>query len=537
MASSSGPNKLRQSAERTEGRRPTDSVPQEASSDDQGLQDSESNESESSGGQMSPETKRKLEGRLNSDWLPAMNLSAGITGAPRLWVKQNSEGLIVDRIVIKFCQPETITSMPSIWVTDTEPVEATAMLRLMKTRGSDRIVELRNWRWGDASIADILPESEDEVEGEGEDEDGNEDENEDESEVEGGDGLSVSSRSLWLYMEYCGHGDLSKLAEKAKRPSEPFLWSVFEDLAIAATLFERGALDPQAAPPGWELIVHRDIKLSNVFLASNKCDTFRGFPTAKIGDFGAACFIPRGGTRTFKQIGSRDIGTECCQAPEQTAELLFDDNETHFLDSKTNVWGVGNVMWSLLQGAEGDIALKNGFSKDNRTPADFSAEVKNDYSSTLLDLIMECVRYLPQDRPTPSELHSNIQKATGEGSKDFADGLRSAPKDDPNFTKRRPALGGEEWAMGTTWSLYTGNLTPLSKSRKRDPVEDLARDSKKGPKLESPADIDDLGGETGSFAKGGVENVDKRRMLKKGKSPVNSQSSQDREGSSEGVFF
>ncbi|SMR43754.1 unnamed protein product [Zymoseptoria tritici ST99CH_3D1] len=461
MAADNGSNKSRQSAERTEGGRPADSGPLESSSDDQGLQDSGSNESESSAVPMSPETKRKLEGRLNDDWLPAMNLSAGVTGAPRLWVKQNSEGLIVD-------------------------------------------VKLRNWRWGE------------------------------EDELDDGNGVSVSVRALWLYMEYCGHGDLSKLAEKAERPTEPFLWSVFEDLVTAAILLERGHLDTRDASPDWELIVHRDIKLGNVFLGDNKGDAFCGFPTAKVGDFGAACIISKKDTRTFKEFG--DLGTPANQAPEQLSESLLDDDPdvtTHTLSSATNVWAIGNVMWSVLMKSEGDDALAEGFTKEHMEPGAFPTEVENLYSSELRDLIMLCVVYWPQHRITLDNLLFYIKKAT---SKDFAAGLRSAPKNDPKFAKYRPALGEEEWAIGTAWSLYTDDLSALPESRKRPPDRDLARDSKKGPKLESPADVEDLGGKAGSFAEGGVQNVDKRLMLKKGKSPVNSQSSQDREGSSEGDF-
>jgi hypothetical protein len=44
---------------------------------------------------------------------------------------------------------------------------------------------------------------------------------------------------------------------------QPFVWNVFEDLVIAGLLLERGDLDPIAVAPGWDLIVHRDIKLGN----------------------------------------------------------------------------------------------------------------------------------------------------------------------------------------------------------------------------------------------------------------------------------
>lgn len=63
---------------------------------------------------------------------------------------------------------------------------------------------------------------------------------------------------------------------------EPFLWSAFFSLATAGLLMERGELDAeQANTTTWESIVHRDLKLGNVFLSWDSTERWRGYPSVK----------------------------------------------------------------------------------------------------------------------------------------------------------------------------------------------------------------------------------------------------------------
>jgi hypothetical protein len=57
---------------------------------------------------------------------------------------------------------------------------------------------------------------------------------------------------------------LTNLADAVDLVPEPFLWSVFWSLATAGLLMEKGELNPDAMETDdWDVIVHRDLKLSN----------------------------------------------------------------------------------------------------------------------------------------------------------------------------------------------------------------------------------------------------------------------------------
>lgn len=105
--------------------------------------------------------------------------------------------------------------------------------------------------------------------------------------------LDTPNKMHRLYLEYCSNGDLWELIQSYHRKRtlsrdvgpglegpecipEPFIWHTFECLATAGLLLECGELnaDPISA---WDLVVHRDFKLANVFLGSNLLDRFRGY--------------------------------------------------------------------------------------------------------------------------------------------------------------------------------------------------------------------------------------------------------------------
>lgn len=92
-----------------------------------------------------------------------------------------------------------------------------------------------------------------------------------------------STQDLYLYMEYCGGGDLSKVIEKLKSTNqhaeEPFVWSVFSQLVTALYRCHYGVDPPEVGknimvtgnilkPQGLRgknqvMILHRDLKPEN----------------------------------------------------------------------------------------------------------------------------------------------------------------------------------------------------------------------------------------------------------------------------------
>jgi NIMA (never in mitosis gene a)-related kinase len=93
-----------------------------------------------------------------------------------------------------------------------------------------------------------------------------------------------STQDLYLYMEYCGGGDLSKVIEKLRANNqyaeEPFVWSIFCQLATALYRCHYGVDAPEVGkdilisgngikpPQGLRtktqvMILHRDLKPEN----------------------------------------------------------------------------------------------------------------------------------------------------------------------------------------------------------------------------------------------------------------------------------
>ncbi|RMZ16176.1 hypothetical protein D0860_01195 [Hortaea werneckii] len=120
---------------------------------------------------------------------------------------------------------------------------------------------------------------------------------------------------------------------------EPFIWACFD-------------LDENPLTK-WDLIVHFDLKPSNVFLGVPSANSFVCYPQAKLGDFGLAqLFSPKDNAHFDKYCGR---GTAYCRAPEQVPFALFGGPEEW--TSATNVWGVGIIIWGLMELEEGDHRL------------------------------------------------------------------------------------------------------------------------------------------------------------------------------------
>lgn len=146
------------------------------------------------------------------------------------------------------------------------PLEVAAMYKLKDLHGSsDSVVQIRNWRR-----------------------------------------VTADGSSYMIYMDLCQNGSLDNVrtlynlnnTETGPLPPEPFVWSVFDSLADAGLLMERGRIrngDPQIDAlwdNSWNMIVHGDMKCDNVFLDINTTGKWSGYPRAKLGDFGVSIFHP-----------------------------------------------------------------------------------------------------------------------------------------------------------------------------------------------------------------------------------------------------
>lgn len=216
-------------------------------------------------------------------------------------------------------------------------------------------------------------------------------------------------------------------------------------------LMERGELDPEPAEPAWwDLIVHRDIKVGNVFLGLPMEGRYAGFPTPKLGDFGLALIIPGSSKRDTEYLAL--AGTPGCQAPE-----ICDRAK---LTSATNVWAVGIVIWSLIELKDGDEDLEWGEMSEeykhirahgliNKDEPKFTAEATAWYSHELRRLVLDCTRFDPSDRPTFWDILRRIRRCTRGKTNPRTSGLRDADRSDPGFKlNMRPDIV-DKWELGS----------------------------------------------------------------------------------------
>ncbi|KAI7189852.1 hypothetical protein KC363_g4712 [Hortaea werneckii] len=383
--------------------------------------------------------KRRQDLGVSKQWIGGWGLGEGSFGSAAIWVKQDSQGRIVDRIAVK----DTVYKdwmwdrTTDFWAIDpSEPkdkrrrrneqpakalTEAVAMLRLRsRVRAPECVVRIRNWR------------------------------------------LQSEKRMYRLLMEFCPYGDLADLVLnsdywRARQPSdgqgsgkdhlqpwvpEPFIWSVFESLATAGLLMEKGELDAHPGEPHWwEEIIHRDFKLANIFLGENLESRYRGYPSTKLGDFGLSLILRKDDERPNDRFSS--VGTRGARAPEQAYTFYARPS------AAANVWGIGIIIWSLITLEETDETL--GWDDEvleKRTGGtgpefdaiwarqkvpDVNKNAEKFYSKELVSLMRECLRFEPDARISLLRLRRRILKHTQDGR--LTNGLRSAEKDDDGFRR------------------------------------------------------------------------------------------------------
>ena len=209
------------------------------------------------------------------------------------------------------------------------------------------------------------------------------------------------------------------------------MWSIFNDLVTADLLLQYGGVEPEEASHNWDTIVHRDLKMENVFLdhAHIKRE-FPSYPTARVGDFGLA-IITNVGDLMNPDCYNHGGGTRYCRAPEHHNYLLKKDLRPNpqmtaeRLGSWTNVWGIGAIMIRLMN-RDGDPSSPSFRDAMEEDSLDMSPDAAR-YSKELKRLVRNCVEYTPQERISLRELRKDILNATGEGpGEDLAQGMRSA---------------------------------------------------------------------------------------------------------------
>ncbi|CAK4032535.1 hypothetical protein D0861_03905 [Lecanosticta acicola] len=330
-------------------------------------------------------------------------------GTASVWLKADRYGKIIDRMAIKDTAFEHWTSQ--FWNSDfTMPNEVSAMYRLRPLRGSENVVRIRNWR------------------------------------------MNKPQKRHRIYMEFCPFGSLRDVIvphrRQGGRPPVPFAWKFFEDLVVAGILMERGDMHCNTLG-NWSLLVHRDLKPDNIFLANNNSAEFRGYPKAKVGDWGLCVILSPDDKRTTRAFG---LASYQYNVPKELVNPNLhgaaSGTNPQRLTSKSNVWQVAMVVWCYMKcEPNGDWDLRAFDYATRREPADFNAQQRMHYGAALCDLVMECLAYLPEERPSFDRILKQIRRHTTSGRNDGAGGLRLASADDRRFGKYGLLLRKERYPL------------------------------------------------------------------------------------------
>ncbi|KAL8925304.1 MAG: hypothetical protein Q9208_003594 [Pyrenodesmia sp. 3 TL-2023] len=146
-----------------------------------------------------------------------------------------------------------------------------------------------------------------------------------------------------LYMEHYDLGTLQKFLNDRARTPRPFgeaaIWDIFMQLVKGVAFMQYGVQDAcmgSPVPPGWIGVVHRDIKLDNIFL---KRDRGSGRFRLVLGDFGQAIREDDDGNWGRQYLN----GNMATMPPEVSAGNIG------AYSYESDVWAVGWCMASLCQ--------------------------------------------------------------------------------------------------------------------------------------------------------------------------------------------
>lgn len=205
------------------------------------------------------------------------------------------------------------------------------------------------------------------------------------------------TQELYMYMEYCGGGDLGavirELKQKNKIAKEDFVWRILSQLLAALYRCHYG-VDPSepgdsvrpadsklSGPRTNPTILHRDLKPENIFLDGDK--------SVKLGDFGLSKIMQS------HDFASTYVGTPFYMSPEICAAERY--------TLKSDIWAVGCIIYELCTkeppfNAQTHLQLVNKIRKGDVAP------LPKDYSKELNALVKSCLSTNPIHRPDTETL-------------------------------------------------------------------------------------------------------------------------------------
>ncbi|OTB15334.1 hypothetical protein K445DRAFT_75320 [Daldinia sp. EC12] len=207
------------------------------------------------------------------------------------------------------------------------------------------------------------------------------------------------TQDLYLYMEYCGNGDLGRvikgLISRKEYAEEQFVWEIFSQLitalyrchygvdppSVGKNVLETMTMGKTKAPQGAVTILHRDLKPENVFLGENN--------SVKLGDFGLSKMIQS------HDFASTYVGTPFYMSPEICAAERY--------TLKSDIWSLGCIIYELCA-REPPFNAKTHFQLVQKIKEGKVPPLPRVYSGELMAVIKDCLRVNPDLRPDTATL-------------------------------------------------------------------------------------------------------------------------------------
>ncbi|KAK2750864.1 hypothetical protein FQN55_001435 [Onygenales sp. PD_40] len=174
----------------------------------------------------------------------------------------------------------------------------------------------------------------------------------------------------YLYSYYLYHGLMLP---------EAFIWHMFHNIATALLYCAHGHTGPQLKP-GWEEIIHKDVKPGNVLLGPEPSqDSAEIYPTCYLADFGMAYTIPNDDVRAFKKTFDMEGTIE--YLPPEAADI----NSSGVISPKVDIYALTLTIREAVESM-----LNTYTAAEIRTLRSLPNNEGNKYLPYSLDLINLC---------------------------------------------------------------------------------------------------------------------------------------------------
>ena len=223
---------------------------------------------------------------------------------------------------------------------------------------------------------------------------------------------------IYIIMEFCIYGDLYSLLHMVKKKkvyvNEDIIWDISYQCLLGLEYLHS------------QQIIHRDIKLLNIFMSKNKI--------VKIGDMGMSKFLSK------KEMKLSRVGTPLFLAPELVMKEKY--------DYKADIWSLGCSIYHLAKtippfNDENLIQLGKSIVNDNppELPDCYSNELKffvnklMTKNKKLRPSATEAMQFIPQK--IKNKFENNKDKIVIDNNKEIKDDINNKKENKRNNSKEQ----------------------------------------------------------------------------------------------------